>query len=112
MKHDMPGQVPPRVEEFRRYRQAQIPQIKRWWPLVVVLLLVPLATRWLWPSRPGLSVLLVGVGFMAYGGLRWYRSTPDDRVVPTHISARVHHRAVAVGGLLLALTGVALLWML
>lgn len=102
MKHDLPDHVPPRVEEYRRYQQAQMAQVARWWPLLVVLLLVPPAARWLWPTRPGLAVLLPGVGFMVYGGMRWYRSAPDGRV---------HHRAVAVGGLLLALTGVALLWL-
>lgn len=104
----MPGQHPAGSEAGHQYRRAQLEQVVRWWPLLAVLLCVPLLAHWLWPTRPWLAVLPLGVCVMAYGALRWHRAAPDDRVPPSAVKAPAHYGAVAVGGVLLTAVGALL----
>lgn len=107
----MPDQIPSRDEAYRRHRRAQLEQVVQWWPLLVVLLLVPLAALWLWPLRPWLAVPLLGIGFMAFGALRWRRAAPNERLPPTGTRAREHYRAVTFGGAVVVLLGLLLLYL-
>ena len=106
------GQHPAGSETARQYRRAQLEQLVRWWPLLAVLLCVPLLARWLWPTRPWLAVLPLGVCVMSCGVLRWHRAAPDDRVPPSAVQARAHYLAVAVGGALLTAVGALLAFLL
>lgn len=94
-----------RQEEFRRYRQAQIEQLRWGAPLVISLLAIHLVISKLLPAHDEVTLIVIGLGAAIWHGAKYMRATSTQTYGPSKANAREHHLAFALGGAIIAALG-------